>query len=277
MRDLAYLCGKGRRWHRPRRQRVLAWSVLTAAGLLSLALVTYAFRLDHTVESALGRAFQVDCVDVHGYSHLSALDVQALSAQLQGQPIWRVSPKAVQEYVASNGWIERAEVKRILPSRVEIRFHERQPVAVVYVPEPMCLGKDGTLLPDSALARAAGLPRLTGFSSEQIRSGGRTLTIALAVAETLQRSAVVPAGTVAEIHVDGDSRFWIRFQDEPVPVLFDPAYFDPEQVRLCLQVLGDLKSRDVEASFLDIRFHGQIVAVTEAAEGHRARLFSETG
>jgi hypothetical protein len=271
------MCGKGSSWRRARRRRTFVSVSVTLAALVALVTVLSVYNVGYVVESALGRAFQVDCVEIHGYSHLSALDVQALSAWCMGQPIWRVSPKAVTQHIPSDGWIQSVEVRRFLPSRVEMHIVERNPVAIICMPTPMCIDRDGTVLCDSAFARSALLPKITGFSREEIEQRARSFVTMLSVAAVLQGEFSFPAERIAELSIDEDSRYWIRFRGETVPVLFDPTCLDVAQVALCFSVLGDLRNRDVTAHFLDIRFKGQIVAVTDATDGIQNNTRASSG
>jgi len=278
LKDLAYLCGKGSTWRsRSRRNRIRLRAVLVVALLAAAASAIYTLHPEKRIESALGRTFQIDRVDIKGCSHLSALDVQALSTLLKDQPIWKVSPKAVREHLSSYKWVESARVRRVFPSTLEIVVTERKPVAVVSLPESAYVDKRGVVLGEVGKDASSDLPLLEGLSPDEIRGRGSRFLTALSIARVLQNQESGQRVTVSGIRVTSSDSCWIRLEGEEVPILIDPARFDPERLRLCRYVLGDLRGQNAKVSHLDIRFDSQILAVKSGSKGAEARMAMEAG
>jgi cell division protein FtsQ len=79
---------------------------------------------------AAAPSLQIGHMVVRGHERLSTGEVLALVDGLRGQNILAVSLAEWQQKLLSSPWVERATIRRVLPSTVEITIHERRPMGI---------------------------------------------------------------------------------------------------------------------------------------------------
>jgi cell division protein FtsQ len=101
-----------------------------AARLLAMVLVVgYAGYRGVTLIAA-ATSLQISHMTVRGHERLSTGEVLALVEGLRGQNILAVGLEEWQEKLLSSPWVERATIRRVLPSTVEIAIQERRPMGI---------------------------------------------------------------------------------------------------------------------------------------------------
>lgn len=113
-----------------RRRSSSAKQVWLAARLLVLvSVVGYAgYRSVALIGAA--SALQISHMTVRGHERLSTGEVLALVEGLRGQNILAVSLDEWQDKLLSSPWVERATIRRVLPSTLEIAVEERRPMGI---------------------------------------------------------------------------------------------------------------------------------------------------
>jgi cell division protein FtsQ len=104
-----------------------AW---VAARLIALALVLGYAGHRGVALIAAAPSLQIGHMVVRGHERLSAGEVLALVDGLRGQNILAVDLDVWQRKLLSSPWVESATIRRVLPSTVEIRVHERRPMGI---------------------------------------------------------------------------------------------------------------------------------------------------
>ncbi|HUE86747.1 MAG TPA: FtsQ-type POTRA domain-containing protein [Vicinamibacterales bacterium] len=104
-----------------------AWRVFKVITVLALA-VYGGWR--GTVLVLGAPALQVTRIAVRGNERLSAGEVLALVDGLRGQSILTVDLDEWQQRLLASSWVEEAHVRRVLPSGVDIRLHERRAIGI---------------------------------------------------------------------------------------------------------------------------------------------------
>ncbi len=101
-----------------------------AARVIALALVVgYAAYRGVTLIAAAS-SLQIGHMVVRGHQRLSTGEVLALVEGLRGRNILAVELDEWQQKLLSSPWVERATIRRVLPSTVEISIHERRPMGI---------------------------------------------------------------------------------------------------------------------------------------------------
>ena len=75
-------------------------------------------------------ALKVQTIDVDGGPHLSAADIQTLTAGIKGTPILDVPLDELRAKAMNMGWVADASVMRVLPATIRIQITERKPFAI---------------------------------------------------------------------------------------------------------------------------------------------------
>ncbi|MDO8678772.1 MAG: FtsQ-type POTRA domain-containing protein [Acidobacteriota bacterium] len=116
---------------KPARKRSLAlkqaW--LAARSAVVCALLIYGgYRGVALVADA--QTLQIGHLVVRGHERLSAGEVLALVDGLRGQNILTVRLDQWRQRLLASPWVDRATIRRVLPSTVEITVHERRPMGI---------------------------------------------------------------------------------------------------------------------------------------------------
>ena len=101
-----------------------------AARLLALALVLGYAGYRGVALIAAASSLQIGHLIVRGQERLSTGEVLALVEGLRGQNILAVDLEEWQTKLLSSPWVERATIRRVLPSTLEITVVERRPMGI---------------------------------------------------------------------------------------------------------------------------------------------------
>jgi cell division protein FtsQ len=113
-----------------RRRRKLSAHLRGIVKVLAAALVFGGggYLVTHQVVEA--EALHVRRIVVRGNERLPTGEVMALLSGLKGQHVLEVDLDAWRQRVLGSTWVERAALRRMLPSTVEVFVEERQPIAI---------------------------------------------------------------------------------------------------------------------------------------------------
>jgi cell division septal protein FtsQ len=114
----------------PRRRRKISAHLLWLAKVLATALVLGGGAYVVTQQVVQAEALHVRRIAVRGNERLPTGEVLALLAGLKGQHVLEVDLDVWRQRVLGSTWVERAALRRLLPSTVEVVVEERQPIAI---------------------------------------------------------------------------------------------------------------------------------------------------
>jgi cell division septal protein FtsQ len=114
----------------PRRRRKISTHLLWLAKVLATALVLGGGAYVVTQQVVQAEALHVRRIAVRGNERLPTGEVLALLAGLKGQHVLEVDLDVWRQRVLGSTWVERAALRRLLPSTVEVVVEERQPIAI---------------------------------------------------------------------------------------------------------------------------------------------------
>ena len=167
---------------RPSRRRPsasnYAW-LAARTGVLAMLFVYAAYQGVTLIAAA--PSLQIGHMTVRGHERLSMGEVLALVEGLRGQNILAADLDHWQETLLASPWVERATIRRVLPSTVEITVHERQPMGVGRIGTAMYLiDSRGVIIDEYGPAYAdIDLPIIDGLGSSP-QDGGSIVDAARA-------------------------------------------------------------------------------------------------
>lgn len=97
---------------------------------------------------AAASSLQISHVSVRGNHRLSTGEVLALVEGLRGQHILAVRLDEWQDKLLSSPWVERATIRRVLPSSLEVAIDEREPMGIGRIGTAMYLIDAGGVIVD---------------------------------------------------------------------------------------------------------------------------------
>jgi cell division septal protein FtsQ len=118
------------------------------ARLAAMVLVFGAAAYLGVTTIAAASSLQISHVSVRGNYRLSTGEVLALVEGLRGQHILAVRLDEWQNKLLSSPWVERATIRRVLPSSLEVTIDEREPMGIGRIGTAMYLIDAGGVIVD---------------------------------------------------------------------------------------------------------------------------------
>jgi cell division protein FtsQ len=164
-----------------RKRRPAAKFAWLAARTGALAILLGYAAYQGAALIAAAPSLQIGHLSVRGHERLSTGEVLALVDGLRGQNILAVDLGQWQQKLLSSPWVERATIRRVLPSTVEISVTERQPMGVARIGTAMYLiDARGVIIDEYGPTYAdIDLPIIDGLSASP-HDGGSIVDVARA-------------------------------------------------------------------------------------------------
>ncbi len=242
-------------------QRMVRWA---GAGLVVGGVVAVGALLSTRVVGA--RLLSVDRVTVQGNRRLSETELDALKGSVRGQSLLLVDLQQFRARVMESPWVASVTVRRMLPSTLEVRIVEREPLAIARIGQQLYL-VDGTGIIIAEYGPQHSdydLPIVDGMASEDAKAGsmidpvrahlvGRFLGALAARPELRQSVSQVDVSRDANVAVllDGDSTLLYLGDDQFV-----------DRLRTYLEIRPTLVERMNDVDYVDLRY-GQRVIVKD--------------
>jgi cell division protein FtsQ len=258
---------------RPGKHRRFGWrawrlwgAVLFVGALVALGALASARVVD-------ARLLAVDRVLVHGNRRLSASAIDAYRNRVIGKSLLRVDLQQFQAGWLDSPWVASVTVRRILPSTVDVRIVEREPVAIARLGQQLYL-VDGTgvIIDDYGPQYADfDLPIVDGMAAPA-SDGGSAIDPARAqlVAKFLGALAARPEllRSISQINVSGEANVAVLLNDGPTLLYLGDEQF-VERLRTYLEIRPTLSERIDDVDSVDLRFGQRVVAKNRNDRTHR--------
>jgi cell division protein FtsQ len=205
----------------------------------------------------------VDRIDVGGHARLSAADVEALLDGLRGRNIFRVDLEAFRARVMTSPWVDSATLWRVLPSTIEVRVVERQPMVLARLGHLLYLMDDqGVIIDEFGPGYAAfDLPIADGLGSPAGRGGPRVDMARVRLAG--QFLAALDARPdlrqrVSQLNVSNARDVVVLLEDDAALLHLGDTDF-AERLEFYLELLPTLGDQFRDIDYVDLRFGRQVV------------------
>jgi len=111
--------------------------------------------------------FQLTQIEIEPAQHVGREELLALAGVTPGDKLLSIDTDAVAARLASHPWVAAAQVKRHLPSVLQINLVERRAAAVASLGGLYLVDENGRPFKRARMDEADGLPVLTGISRDQ--------------------------------------------------------------------------------------------------------------
>jgi cell division protein FtsQ len=240
------------------RSRVV-WKL--ARHVAALLLFCYAgYRAVNLVVRAA--PLQVIRIVVTGNVRLSSAEVQALAHGLYGRSILTADLDACRRRLLESPWVADAALRRVLPSTIEVRLVERQPIGISRLGNQLYLiDRSGTVIDEfgpryrefdlpivDGLVRAPkkGKPSIDAERAELAAQVIDSVSTRKAIAKRLSQIDVSDMHDVVVL-LDGDSALLHLGEERYV-----------ERLQSYLEVASALRDRVAEIDYIDLRFDDRV-------------------
>jgi len=207
--------------------------------------------------------FSVAAVEVRGEVPSLTSWVEGRVALFVGEPLLILPLSRVTEAVGEHRWIESLEISRVLPDRLSVIVHERQPAALLEVNGADWVYADRQGRPiapaDEPGPGAPGTERLTGLL--RVRGGwgeSRGVPQALGIRRELTHAQPVWGEGVYEVEVLAEGDFRVRTRALSFPILLREGEVGPK-IRWLERLLPRLVGGWGTPAAVDLRFARRIV------------------
>ena len=144
---------------------------------------------------------------VNGAHRLTQNQVLQQANITTGVNIFSVNLSRVRKRLLAHSWIEDAEVRRELPSRINIRIKEQKPLAVLDLGRKFIINTHGEVFKEMDKTDQCNLPMISGLEFSDINVKGESRSIPFdAVMKILglgqKPESVLPYSLIKKIHVD---------------------------------------------------------------------------
>ena len=253
---------------RSRSRSRFGWRI--ARHLVALLLFCYASY--RAVNLVVGAApLQVGRIVVTGNVRLSSAEVQALARGLYGRSILTADLDACRRHLLESPWVADAALRRVLPSTIEVRVVERQPIGISRLGNQLYLiDRSGSVIDEfGPRYREFDLPIVDGLVRSP-RKGKPTIDEARAELAARVLDSVSTRKTIARrlsqldvsnphdvvVLLDGDSALLHLGEERFV-----------ERLQSYLEVASALRERVPDIDYVDLRFDDRVYVKPRGASG----------
>ena len=151
--------------------------------------------------------FKAEELMVNGAHRLTQNQVLQQANITTGVNIFSVNLSKVRKRLLAHSWIEDAEVRRELPSGINIRVKEQKPLAVLDLGRKFIINTHGEIFKEMDKADHCNLPMISGLEFSDINVKGESRSIPFdSVMKILglgqKPESVLPYSLIKKIHVD---------------------------------------------------------------------------
>ena len=154
-----------------RIQRVLSFLKIIS-GLSLVAVMSFAFIFGYDLFTQ-SDYFKTVYINIHGCNTLDEKTVIAQAKLSHGLNIFSVNLTTTRKRLLAHPWISDAEVSREIPSGIQIRIKEHEPLAIIDINRKFLLNKQGDLFKEWEVTDPVNLPVVDGLSFSDLNVGVR--------------------------------------------------------------------------------------------------------
>jgi cell division protein FtsQ len=202
-------------------------------------------------------ALQVSRITVDGHERLSTGEVLALVEGLRGRNIIGVDLDDWQQRLLSSPWVEKATLRRVLPSTIEVTVRERRPIAIGRIGSALYLiDAHGIVVDEYGPAYADfDLPIVDGLAAPRGRDGLVDEARASLAARLIAALAAQPdlARRVSQIDVSDPHDAVVMLEGDRALLHVGEEDF-VERLQQYLELGDALRERVAEIDYVDLRF-----------------------
>lgn len=196
--------------------------------------------------------FRAQTLAVSGAGTLTATDVLAQARISKGMNILSINLSTARKRLLAHAWIAEAEVRRELPSKIDIRIKEHRPVAVIDLGRRFLVNTRGEIFKEVSASDPENLPLIEGLKISDVNVNGESRSVPFdAVMKVLHMGtkpeSVLPNRLIRKIEVDreiGLSIFAPDFESGRVKTIKIGYHDYPSKLAGLQNVMNYLKKKN---------------------------------
>ncbi len=209
--------------------------------------------------------FGAEDIEIMGIRRLSSKDLLKEAGIDRGVNLLSVNLSLIRKRLLNNPWIAEAEVRRFLPSGIQISIKEHEPLAILDMGRKFILNTEGTMFKEWAPSDPQWLPVVTGLNFSDIGIDGEHSEKSFqAVMEILAMGSApksfIPNHTIRRIHADQEMGISLYLSEGVKEIRLGYGNYGEkyEKLRRIFTYLKE-KQGDISAHSIDVNDIGKII------------------
>ncbi|PYR03441.1 MAG: hypothetical protein DMF97_02020 [Acidobacteria bacterium] len=260
---------------KPVRRRGKWYALARRAVQFAVLAAVFAYGVSRAPAiAARARVLRVNRIVIHGNERLSQGDVLAILTGLQGESLLWTDLHAWRRRLLASSWVQDADLRRSLPSTIDIVISERRPMGIGRMNGDMYLVDDHGVIIDQYGPQYAqfDLPMIDGLSTSPAGSGTTTdAARAELAAHVIAALGAKPsiARRLSQIDVSDPHDASVILTGDSAVIRLGEDRFLP-RVESYLQVAAALRERVSDIDYVDLRFDDRIYVRPVKAKAARS-------
>jgi cell division septal protein FtsQ len=214
---------------------------------------------------------QVGRIVVTGNERLSDAEVEALARGLYGRSILTADLAAGRRHLLESPWVADASLRRVLPSTIEVRVVERQPIGISRVGNQLYLiDRSGSVIDEfGPRYREFDLPIVDGLVRSPKKGkpaiDEQRAELAARVLDSVSTRKAI-AKRLSQIDVGNPHDVVVLLDGDPALLHLGEERF-VERLQSYVEVASALRGRVAEIDYVDLRFDDRVYVKPRGATG----------
>lgn len=224
------------------------------AGVVAIVLL---FRFSHRA-ILTSTYFGLKEIVVTGEKRVKKDEIKALSGVRIGENILAMDLKGISKRIEGQPWIERANVRRILPTGLSLDVKEREPFAILKADTFYYVDRGGTPFKELDEGDERSFPLITGLKKEDIEGDESVRDLLMKTLDFIEtESGEWPADiSVSEFNVNRSHGITVFSEGTEIRIGFGEYKVKLKRLKRAME---DLKARGKTAVYIDLTYTGQVV------------------
>jgi cell division protein FtsQ len=260
-----------RRAHtKPSRRRGRWQATVRTAAKYSVLMLLGLYGAYRGSEAAMqADVLRIDRIVIQGNSRMSSGEVMAVLNGLRGEHIVWVDLEAWRRRLLASPWVRDAELRRLLPSTLEVTMSERAPIAIARLKNALYLVDEQGIVIDAYGPQYADLdlPIVDGLTVSPLHSGAATSEVApgtdearaelaARVIRSLQSQPEL-SRRVSQVDVSDRYNVALTLAGDPAVIHIGHERFLP-RLQSYVELAAALRERVPDIEHVDLRFDDRI-------------------
>lgn len=210
--------------------------------------------------AAQAHVLEIDHIVVHGNAHMATGEVLAVLSGLHGQSLLRADLGEWRHRLLSSSWIRDADLRRSLPSTIDVVVTERQPSGIARIDGRLYLVDDRGVVIDEYSPQYAefDLPMIDGLPrpGDEGATDPARMELAARVMASLEARPEI-AKRVSQIDVRDLHNAAVILNGDPAVIQLGDQQF-LHRLQSYLELAPTVRDRIADIDYVDVRFDNRV-------------------
>ncbi len=244
--------------------------VFKVAGRLAVLALLVSFLISVFFYAFTSEEFSVRTIRLEGCTHLDTARVEGIIRREFPSRIMQIDLQKLRSRIEAETWCRRAEIRRILPSELDIYIQERAPAVVLEIKGELMLADEEGILLDKYDTKYGKIdvPVFKGvlgddaqsYRQNQVENSERVQT-GLRMLADLESDSTELTGAISEVDLSDKSNVRLMRVDDTAEIwLGDKSFLKRYKAFLAnADRYREIREQYGEVVSVDLRFDGQII------------------